>query len=124
MLDKNSIEDKKVIRRIQSGEAEDSQILIEKYYQEIFRFSYYMTGNKEDAYDCTQETFLKMIRYIGQYKEMQKFKAWLFQIARNVCYDGFRREKGFLREFPKSLYRENLWKHRRNICRQSRCRKE
>ena len=38
MLDKNSIEDKKVIRRIQSGEAEDSQILIEKYYQEIFRF--------------------------------------------------------------------------------------
>ena len=94
MLDKNSIEDKKVIRRIQSGEAEDSQILIEKYYQEIFRFSYYMTGNKEDAYDCTQETFLKMIRYIGQYKEMQKFKAWLFQIARNVCYDGFRREKG------------------------------
>ena len=38
MLDKNSIEDKKVIRRIQSGETEDSQILIEKYYQEIFRF--------------------------------------------------------------------------------------
>ena len=34
MLDKNSIEDKKVIRRIQSGEAEDCQILIEKYYQE------------------------------------------------------------------------------------------
>ena len=32
MLDKNSIEDKKVIRRIQSGETEDSQILIEKYY--------------------------------------------------------------------------------------------
>ena len=30
MLDKNSIEDKKVIRRIQSGETEDSQILIEK----------------------------------------------------------------------------------------------
>ena len=88
MLDKNSIEDKKVIRRIQSGEAEDSQILIEKYYQEIFRFSYYMTGNKEDAYDCTQE--------------MQKFKAWLFQIARNVCYDGFRREK----EIPSGISKE------------------
>ena len=102
MLDKNSIEDKKVIRRIQSGETEDSQILIEKYYQEIFRFSYYMTGNKEDAYDCTQETFLKMIRYIGQYKEMQKFKAWLFQIARNVCYDGFRREK----EIPSGISKE------------------
>ena len=123
MLDKNSIEDKKVIRRIQSGEAEDSQILIEKYYQEIFRFSYYMTGNKEDAYDCTQETFLKMIRYIGQYKEMQKFKG-CFRLQGMSVMTVFVEKRRFLREFPKSLYRENLWKHRRNICRQSRCRKE
>ena len=44
----------------------------------------------------------EMIRYIGQYKEMQKFKAWLFQIARNVCYDGFVREK----EIPSGISKE------------------
>ena len=101
-LIKNSIEDKKSNPQDSVRRDRGHQILIEKYYQEIFRFSYYMTGNKEDAYDCTQETFLKMIRYIGQYKEMQKFKAWLFQIARNVCYDGFRREK----EIPSGISKE------------------
>lgn len=38
MLDKNSIEDKKVIRRIQSGEAEDSQILIENIIRKFSGF--------------------------------------------------------------------------------------
>ena len=52
-----------------------------------------MTGNEEAAYDCTQETFLRLIRFYGTYTEKRKFKAWLFRIARNVCYDHFRKEK-------------------------------
>lgn len=52
-----------------------------------------MTGSEDAAYDCTQETFLRLIRFYGTYVEKRKFKAWLFRIARNVCYDYFRRHK-------------------------------
>ncbi|WP_255351349.1 RNA polymerase sigma factor [Dorea sp. D27] len=64
-----------------------------QYYDEIFRFAYYMTGSEDAAYDCTQETFLRLIRFYGTYVEKRKFKAWLLRIARNVCYDYFRRQK-------------------------------
>ncbi len=52
-----------------------------------------MTGSEDAAYDCTQETFLRLIRFYGTYVEKRKFKAWLLRIARNVCYDYFRRQK-------------------------------
>ncbi|BDF33908.1 RNA polymerase sigma factor [Lachnospiraceae bacterium] len=64
-----------------------------QYYDEIFRFAYYMTGSEDAACDCTQETFLRLIRFYDTYVEKRKFKAWLFRIARNVCYDYFRRQK-------------------------------
>lgn len=64
-----------------------------QYYDEIFRFAYYMTGSEDAACDCTQETYLRLIRFYDTYVEKRKFKAWLFRIARNVCYDYFRRQK-------------------------------
>lgn len=32
--------------------------------------------------DCTQETFLRLIRFYDTYVDKRKFKAWLFRIAR------------------------------------------
>ncbi|MCI9141733.1 MAG: RNA polymerase sigma factor, partial [Lachnospiraceae bacterium] len=64
--------------------------LIDKYYQEIFRFCYYRTGNEQTAYDCTQDTFLRMLRFLDNYVETHKFKNYLLRIALNVCRDYYR----------------------------------
>lgn len=82
--------DGQLIRRIQEGDADSFQTLIEKYYDEVFGFCCFLTGDREAAYDCTQETFLKVTRYIGTYREQNKFKGYLFSIARNACNDYFR----------------------------------
>lgn len=84
------MEDREMIRRIQNGDQDMFRELILKYYDEIFRYCCYKTGDEQASYDCTQDTFLHLTRYIGTYVEKTKFKAYLFTIARNVCHDYFR----------------------------------
>lgn len=81
------------IRRIQAGDQGCFQELAEEYYDEVYYYCCYCTGSREAAYDCTQETFLKLIRYLPTYQERQKFKGYLFSIARNVCNDYFRSQR-------------------------------
>lgn len=82
--------DEEMAARIQQGENDLLEGLIRRYYDDVYRFCFYKTGDREYAYDCTQETFLKLTRYIYTYREQQKFKGYLFSIARNVCNDYFR----------------------------------
>lgn len=62
------MEDKELIYKIQHGEKELLEVLIQKYYDDIYRLCYYKTGNASISYDLTQETFLRLIKYIGNFK--------------------------------------------------------
>ncbi|MDO4304715.1 MAG: RNA polymerase sigma factor, partial [Bacillota bacterium] len=70
-------------------------IIIDRYYTDIFRFCLYMVQSEEDAYDITQETFLKFIRYGTSYQH-NNLKGYLLTIARNICFTFFRDKKGKL----------------------------
>ena len=83
--------DSELTARIQRGETEYLDLLIERHYDGIFRFCLCKTGDREAAYDCAQETFLHLLRYLEAYTEQKKFKAWLYRIASNVCMDYFRK---------------------------------
>lgn len=84
--------DKELIQKVHSGHKESLNLIIEKYYDEIYRFCVYLTGNENDSYDITQEVFLKFIRYVDTY-QYKNLKGYLLIIARNLCYDHFRRKK-------------------------------
>ena len=45
------MEDKELIYKIQHGNKELLEILIEKYYDDIYRFCYYKTGNSSLSFD-------------------------------------------------------------------------
>lgn len=86
------MEDYQIIKRIQQGEKSLFGQLTEKYYDEIFRYCYYKTGNEHVAYDCTQETFCRLLRFLESYREKRQFKAYLLRIALNVCRDYYRKD--------------------------------
>lgn len=79
-----------MIRQIRQGRTELLDPLIDRYYQDIFRFCYYRTGQEQAAYDCAQETFLRMLRFLDGCGEARRFKSWLLSIALNVCRDYYR----------------------------------
>lgn len=84
--------DKELIQKVHNGNKEALNLIIEKYYDEIYRFCVYLTGHENDSYDITQEVFLKFIRYVDSY-QYRNLKGYLLMIARNLCYDYFRQKR-------------------------------
>ena len=87
--------DKRLIERIRQGEKGAWEVLAERYYEEVFRYCWYRTGNESVAADCTQETFLHIFQGLAGYVDENKFRAWVFRIASNACVDYFRKNKAF-----------------------------
>ena len=81
--------DQELIAQIRGGDKESMQTLIERYYDDIYRFIRYKCGNADLSYDLTQETFLRFIRYFHSYVEKGTFRSYLFRIAMNVINDHF-----------------------------------
>ncbi len=85
--------DRKLLKKVRDGDREALAEMISQYYSDIFHFCLYMTQNQEEAYDITQETFLKFIKYGSSYRR-NNLKGYLLTIARNLCFDYFHKEKG------------------------------
>ena len=76
----------------QGGCADAAGSLYERYHQRIYRYLYYRTSDPQTAEDLTAEVFLKMVQALPDYRALNaSFQAWLFQIARNLAIDYYRR---------------------------------
>lgn len=56
----------------------------------LFRVAYARTGNRQDAEDIVQETYLKAFRSFSSYRDGTSMKAWLTQILINTARDRHR----------------------------------
>ncbi len=86
------MKDKRLVRLVGQGKTEYINDIAQAYYDDIYRFCCFETGDREWAYDLTQETFLRFIRYVDGMRE-GNLKGYLLTIAMNVCRDGFRERK-------------------------------
>ena len=55
--------------------------LVNLHEKEIYRFAYRMTGNREDAADILQETFLRAFKSLPRLPDGSNHRAWLFRVA-------------------------------------------
>jgi RNA polymerase sigma-70 factor (ECF subfamily) len=56
--------------------------------------AYHILGNRQDAEDAVQETFLKFHRAISAFEARSSVGTWLCRIVINVCYDMARKRQG------------------------------
>ncbi len=68
------------------------EILFRKYQTTVFSFVSRMV-NGEEAYDLTQEVFVRALRSLPSFNGDCKFRTWLLTIARNVCLNHLRDRK-------------------------------
>jgi len=81
------------VTRAKAGDQAAFASLFARYERRIYAFSYRMMGNPDDAFDLTQETFLKAFRALDKTDEELNVNAWLHRIASNACMDVLRRRQ-------------------------------
>ena len=82
-----------MIARILQGRRDDYAILVEKYKKPIFNLIYWLTGNRQDADDLAQETFLRAYVKLHRFDRQQRFFPWLYAICLNLTRSHLRKQK-------------------------------
>ena len=67
--------------------AEATRLLYERHSGRIFGYCLSLLGSREEAEDAVQTTFMNVQRGLDRGVVPQFELAWLFKIARNVCYN-------------------------------------
>src|ERR671924_842749 len=98
----NEMSDAADVQRVLNGDVDAFAVLVDRYYDRCARFAVRMLGNRDDAEDALQATFLRAYRALGRYQERDKFSAWLYRILVNQCRSlaarRSHRERVFVRE--------------------------
>ena len=58
---------------------------------ELFRFAFKLTANREEANDLLQETSLKALDNEDKYAPDTNFKGWMYTIMRNIFINNYRK---------------------------------
>jgi len=86
-------EDSDLVRRSKTGDVNAFGELVERYQSLVVGFCYRLLGNREDAEDIAQETFMRAFRAIRRFQPRAKFSTWLLTIAKNLSLNLLRDER-------------------------------
>lgn len=75
------------------GRQDAFSALYERYFQSIFDFLTRLLRNREEAADVAQDTFIKALEQLGNLKNPDRFKSWLFTIAHRTGLNRIRSSK-------------------------------
>ena len=78
---------------IKRGDMEALRALYEETAGKIYGYALAILKNVQDAEEVMQDTYLTVWKQAGGYEPDGKPLAWMFTIARNLCYMKLRRQK-------------------------------
>lgn len=80
-----------LVQNVQKGDVPAFAKIYNHYVDKVYKY-FYFKASQEEAFDLTENVFLKVWENIKQYhnKEGASFAAWLFRIAHNLLIDHYR----------------------------------
>lgn len=91
--DFKSLDDCELARALKAGESEAFAEIVRRYQGRVYAAAYRVTGNREDALDVAQESFIKVYRKINAWQPTGGFLSWVLRVTTNQAIDHVRRRK-------------------------------
>lgn len=89
------MEDKELLEKVRKPETRNYgfNLLVRAYQQKVYWLVRKMVIDHDDADDVTQEVFIKIHRYIDNFREDSQLYTWIYRIATNECLTFLQRKK-------------------------------
>jgi RNA polymerase sigma-70 factor (ECF subfamily) len=87
---------REVIEACQRGEDDAFRVLFEAHKDRVYSIALRYSGDPAAAMDIAQETFLKLLGSIQDFRGEARFESWLYRVVANCCLDHRRRGRRFL----------------------------
>jgi len=117
MIDYKAVPDESLVAHAKENDYKAFEELVKRYEGRIYGHTLRLLGNREDAEDVLQETFLNVFRALGNFRGDSTFSTWIYRIATNNALMRLRKLSHGEREFddelppPESMKRQALASH-------------
>src|SRR5437867_11955697 len=85
--------DEELIAAFQHGQAGAFDAIVGRHKDQLVNFAYRYLGDRDEANDVVQESFLRLYSNANAYKPIAKFSTWLTTIVVNLARTQLRRRK-------------------------------
>ena len=76
-----------LVRRAKDGDKLALEALCKRHAPRVERIALHMLRDPDDARDAAQESLVKLVQRIGQFKGQSQFSTWLHRLVVNTCKD-------------------------------------
>lgn len=86
-------EESRIISAVLDGDVNAYEALVLEYQKSVYSIALRMTGSRDDAYDISQDAFLKAYKSLHDFRGECSFGSWVYRMAANMSIDYLRRQK-------------------------------
>jgi RNA polymerase sigma-70 factor (ECF subfamily) len=91
----DGMDEKEIILRAGTGDIRAFERLVSLYQSRVLSLAHRIVGNPDEARDVAQDVFIRLYRFLPQFKPGKKFFTWLYRIVVNASYDFLKKEGRF-----------------------------
>jgi len=95
------VDEKATIAACLAGQGEDFRLLVDAYKSQAMAMAMNVLGNRQDAEDVCQETFIQVFRHLARFDPARSFRTWILTILYRRCLDVLKRKRRFRAAFQR-----------------------
>ncbi len=103
------MDDRELVRRCLEGQSGDFRPIVERYSAPLLAAAITILGNRQDAEDLCQETFVQAYFHLSRFDTTRNLKVWLYTILYRRCLNVLKRKRRLAAVLNRIKFEPGAW---------------